>query len=81
MTTQRTYNTTPGLWYINTSDLVYRTIFRVTRGTDVHYITISESDISITNDNVRYAPSLGGLYFDENIPFENNEKINVIYEI
>jgi len=81
MLRQKTYNTTAGLTYINTSDLAYRTVFRVTRGTDVHYITVSELDILITGDNVRYAPSVGGLYFDESIPFELNERINVIYEI
>ena len=48
---------------------------------NVHQIKINYPfDAVITGLEVGYTPSSGRLNFDENIPFESGNSINVIYE-
>ena len=82
MLKQKTYNTTPGTSTVYAAELAYRTIHRVMRSTDVYYHFVNEgAEIEALQLMVRYQPSVGGLFFDENLPFTTGEKVNVIYEI
>jgi hypothetical protein len=82
MLKQKTYKTTPGTSTIYAAELAYRNIHRVMRSSDVYYHFVNEAaEIEALQLIVRYQPSQGGLFFDENLPFEVGEKVNVIYEI
>lgn len=80
MIVRKTYNCVPGATFMISPDLAYVTVHKVALGANDYNVTQSNDDILITGLNVRHSPAFGGLYFDENIPFESGNTINVVYE-
>jgi hypothetical protein len=52
----------------------------VARSGVVYDVITNVNDIMITSRQVHYNPSTGVIQFDANIPFEEQESINVIYD-
>lgn len=79
---KKTYQCVPGEVSILRPELAYiEAVHMVALNGNVCKIYIDESvDILVPYLHVRYSPSFGGLYFNENIPFEAGNSINVVYE-
>ena len=80
MTVRKTYNCNEGETTVFASELVFVTLLRVER-TDKVMNIVNDSDlirVEITSNQVGYIRWAGGLTFS--IPFNNGEKINVVYE-
>jgi hypothetical protein len=52
----------------------------VARSGVVYDVITNVNDIMITSRQVHYNPSTGVIQFDANIPFNEQESINVIYD-
>ena len=79
---KKKYTGVPGEWSIIDPDLAFvKKVHMVALNGNVHQIKINYPfDAVITGLEVGYTPSSGRLNFDENIPFESGNSINVIYE-
>ena len=80
MIVRKTYNCVAGETSITDASLAYVTVHRVAKSDNVYFITVSEDDLTLSDFECRHSKSFGGLYFKEEIPFNNGEKINVVYE-
>lgn len=78
---RKTYQCVPGETSIAAPELAYiEQLHMVALNGNVHRIITSNDDLILTGLQVRHSPSFGGLYFNENIPFEAGNSINVVYE-
>ena len=79
---KKKYTGVPGEWSIIDPDLAFvKKVHMVSLNGNVHQIkTNYPFDAVITGLEVGYTPSSGRLNFDENIPFETGNSINVVYE-
>ena len=79
---KKTYQCVPGEVSILRPELAYiQALHMVALNGNVYKIYVDEAaDILVPYLHVRYSPAFGGLYFNENIPFEAGNSINVVYE-
>jgi len=79
---KKKYTGVAGEFTITDSALAFvKKVHMVSLNGNVHQIKINYPfDAVITGLEVGYTPSSGRLNFDENIPFEAGNSINVIYE-
>ena len=80
MTTRKTYYPLPGGIDILDAALAYVKVLEVDRSGVVYDIINSNNDVFLNSRQVRYASAFGALVFNDQIPFNENESINVIYE-
>jgi len=80
MIVRKTYNCVIGSTFVISPDLAYVRVHKVALGGNDYNVFEDNNDSLVTGLSVRHAPGLGGLYFDENIPFESGNTINVVYE-
>ena len=81
MLKSKTYQCTPGQTSITRSELAYiKRVHMVALNGNVRHI-ITDTSASPEALEVIYNNSVGGLYFDRNIPFESGNTINVVYEV
>ena len=80
MTTRLTYYPTVDTSSIADAAIVYSKMLLVSREGVVYDVLTSINDIPITTRQVLYNPGTGVLQFNENIPFNSGESINIVYE-
>lgn len=81
MIRRKTYNCIEGESSIVDSSLVNVTLLRIEKNDKVY--NLYSGDIPSTNTDllsVNYSPWLGMLIFNPALPFNNGEKIKVVYE-
>ena len=80
MTLRQTYHPFEGNTSYTDATLAYSKLLMLSREGVVYDIITSNNDILVTNRQVLYQPSTGLLQFDTNIPFNQGETINVVYD-
>ena len=80
MTLRETYYPIPGESNIFDAAIAYVKMLFVARNGVEYDVLTSINDIMINTRQVHYNPSTGVLQFDANIPFNEQESINVIYD-
>lgn len=80
MTTKKTYYPLSGLVDVNDASIAYVTMLMVARSGMLFDIIVNNNDIAINTRQVRYAPSFGALFFNDNIPFNQGEDIEIVYK-
>ena len=80
MTLRQTYYPVPGDSNVFDAAIAYVKMIFVARNGVAYDVITNVNDILITNRQVHYNPSTGVIQFDANIPFEEQESINVIYD-
>ena len=80
MTLRETYYPIPGESNIFDAAIAYVKMLFVARNGVEYDVLTSINDIIINTRQVHYNPSTGVLQFDANIPFNEQESINVIYD-
>lgn len=80
MTVEKTYYPTITTNYIFDSALAYTKLLMVAREGMTYDILVSNNDIAITNRQVLHQPAYGAMYFPSEIPFNENETVNIVYE-
>lgn len=81
MLSRKTYNCTPGGYFLVSPDLAYiKKLIMVSLNENVYNIIVSNDDLILTGLTVRYSPAFGTLFFNDSIPFESGNTINLIYE-
>ena len=80
MTLRETYYPIPGESNIFDAAIAYVKMLFVARNGVEYDVLTSINDIMINTRQVHYNPSTGVLRFDANIPFNEQESINVIYD-
>ena len=80
MTVEKTYYPTITTNYIFDSALAYTKLLMVAREGVTYDILVSNNDIAITNRQVLHQPAYGVMYFTSEIPFNENETVNIVYE-
>lgn len=80
MTVEKTYYPTITTNYIFDSALAYTKLLMVAREGVTYDILVSNNDIAITNRQVLHQPAYGAMYFTSEIPFNENETVNIVYE-
>lgn len=80
MTLRQTYYPLPNESSVVDASIAYvKMLFVARTGVEFNVLT-SVNDISVNTRQVHYNPSTGVLQFDPNIPFNEQESINVIYD-
>lgn len=80
MTLRQTYYPLPNESFVVDASIAYvKMLFVARTGVEFDVLT-SVNDISVNTRQVHYNPSTGVLQFDPNIPFNEQESINVIYD-
>lgn len=78
---RKTYQCAPGTTSLTAPELAYVPVLHmVALNGNVHRIITSDDDMVLTGLQVRHSPSFGALFFNELIPFEAGNTINVVYE-
>ncbi len=78
---RKTYSCVPGETSMTAPELAYIPVLHmVALNGKVHRIITSDDDMVLTGLQVRHSPSFGALFFNELIPFEAGNSINVVYE-
>lgn len=80
MTLRQTYYPLAGLSNYTDATLAYSKLLMLSREGVVYDIITSNNDILVTNRQVLYQPSTGLIQFDSNIPFNQGESINIVYD-
>lgn len=80
MTTKKTYYPLFGLIDITDANIAYVTMLMVSRSGVVYDVVIDNDDVFINTRQVRYAPAFGSLNFNEYIPFNQGEDIEIVYK-
>jgi hypothetical protein len=80
MTLRETYYPIPGESSILDGAIAYVKMLFVARSGVEFDVLTSPNDIIINTRQVHYNPSTGVLQFDANIPFEEQESINIVYD-
>jgi prophage tail gpP-like protein len=80
MTLSKTYNPFQGLSEITDATLAYSHILMVARSGVVFNYTDVDGTLVSGSPFYQYTPSAGTITFNPNIPFNENETINVVYE-
>lgn len=82
MLNKKKYTGVAGEWTITDPALAFiKKVHMVALNGNVHQIKVNYPfDAAITGLEVGYTPSSGMLNFDQNIPFETGNSINVVYE-
>ena len=80
MTLRETYYPIPGESNIFDAAIAYVKMLFVARNGVEYDVLTSINDIMINTRQAHYNPSTGVIQFDTNIPFEEQESINVIYD-
>jgi hypothetical protein len=80
MTLRQTYYPIPTQSSVFDSAIAYVKMLFVARSGVVYDVITNVNDIMITSRQVHYNPSTGIIQFDANIPFNEQESINVIYD-
>ena len=80
MTLRETYYPIPGERKIFDAAIAYVKMLFVARNGVEYDVLTSINDIMINTRQAHYNPSTGVIQFDPNIPFEEQESINVIYD-
>jgi hypothetical protein len=70
----------PGDSNVFDAAIAYVKMLFVARNGVAYDVITNVNDILITSRQVHYNPSTGIIQFDANIPFEEQESINVIYD-
>lgn len=65
---------------INDAALAYVQPLMVSRSGVVFSLTDNDALLISGSPYYQYNPSIGSIIFNQNIPFESNESINIIYE-
>ncbi len=81
MTVEKTYYPLPTLNTITDSGFAYTQIYMVARSGVVHSQSDVDADLVSGSPFYAYDQSTGTITFNPNIPFNENESINVVYEI
>jgi len=81
MTVEKTFYPSPTLNEITDAAFAYTQIFMVARSGVVHSQSNLDADLISGNPFYAYDQSTGTITFNPNIPFNENESINVVYEI
>jgi len=80
MTVEKTYHPFTGLSEITDAPLAYTSIYMVARSGVVHSQSNLDADLISGSPFYAYDQSTGTITFNPNIPFNENETINVVYE-
>lgn len=81
MTLRQTYYPTTGENSVFDSAIAYvKMLFLSREGVVYDILTISSVEIDLTSRQVQYNPSTGIIRFDEDIPFNEGETINIVYD-
>ena len=80
MIVRKTYNCIEGETTVFGSELAFVTLLRVERADKVMKIIASEDDLALGDLEIRHSKSFGTIYVKEQVPFNNGEKIKVVYE-
>lgn len=80
MTTEITYHTIINTNYIYLAALAYTKVLMVAREGVTYDILVSNNDIAITNRQVLHQPAYGVIFFNSDVPFNQNETVNIVYE-
>ena len=81
MIKRKTYNCVEGTTTVSASELAYVTLLRAERTDKVMNIIADEDDLVLDDLEIRHSRALGTLYVKDAIPFNNGEKIKVVYEV
>lgn len=80
MTLRQTYYPVPGESNIFDNAIAYVKMLFVARNGVEYDVLTSVNDIMINTRQAHYNPSTGVIQFDPNIPFEEQESINIVYD-
>ena len=80
MTLKKTYYPLAGLLDITDSAIAYVQVLMVARSGVIYDIIENNNDVFINTRQIRYAPSYGTIFFNEYIPFNTDEDIEIIYK-
>ena len=80
MTVEKTYYPSPTLNEITDAAFAYTKVLMVAREGVTYDILVSNNDLAITSRQVLHQPAYGAMYFTSEIPFNENETVNIVYE-
>ena len=80
MTFEKIYTTVPETNIISDAAIAYSQMLMVSREGSVLNIKESNNDIPVTNREVLYQPALGNLVFNDQMPFNEMETIQIVYK-
>jgi len=80
MTVEKTFHPFAALNEITDAAFAYTKVLMVAREGVTYDILVSNNDIAIGNRQVLHQPAYGVLLFNVDIPFNQNETVNIVYE-